>query len=166
MMDHALFYVHKCGAGEGEDKITSLQASFASWGYPQASIYFYPYGNSPATDRNYEWALGFPQYVYSAQASYSPGASPHNLRYVAEDGVVGSVNMLNTLNGNIPEYGIYESQLNELLNGFPYCHIINTDNPAELVSLLTAKGMRPSRYEDPLNAGSTFDGYQDNGYNW
>lgn len=166
MMDYTLFYVAKAGAAAGEDKATSLRNSFASWGYPDAFIYTFPYGNSPSTDCNYEWALNFPQYVYGAQASYSPGSSPHNLTYIAEDGIVGSVNMLNVLNSNIPEYGINSSYLDELLMKYPYGRIIHTDSPAELVSALTAKGMRPTQYENSLDADSNFEGYNENIYNW
>ena len=104
--------------------------------------------------------------MYSARVTYSPGASPHNLLHVVKDGAVGVVNMLSVLNSNIPEYGIDSSQLDELLANFPYCHIIQTDSPAELVTALSAKGLRISRYEDDLNAGSAFDGYDTGNYDW
>lgn len=166
MMEHTLFYVSKAAAAAGEDKATSLKNSFALWGYPDASIYTYPYGNSPDTDSNYKWAVHYPQNTYAVQATYSPGSSPHNLLHVVKDGMVGTVNMLNTLNSNIPEYGLNASQLDELLAGYPYCHLIQTDNPAELVSALAAKGLRVSRYEDDFGGHAGFDGYTSGSYNW
>lgn len=166
MIKHTFFYIHKAGAAAGEDKLTELRNAFAEWGYPDAAIEFYPYGNSPDTDSNYKWLTDFPYNVYSARVTYSPGASPHNLLHVVKDGAVGVVNMLSVLNSNIPEYGIDSSQLDELLANFPYCHIIQTDSPAELVTALSAKGLRISRYEDDLNAGSAFDGYDTGNYDW
>lgn len=166
MMEHAMFYVDKLNAENGQDNLTSLRNSFASWGYPHACIYSYPYGSSSASSANYKWAVSFPQDVYAVQATYSPGASPHNLIYTVQDGMVGSVNMLNTLVSTIPEYSLDSSQLDELLSGLPYCHIIQTDTPAELVTALAAKGLRVSRYEDELDMGSGFDGYTPGNYNW
>ena len=80
--------------------------------------------------------------------------------------MIGSVNMLNTLVSSIPEYSLDASQLDELLSGFPYCHIIHTDTPSELITALAAKGMRVSRYEDEVGVSSGFDGYTPGNYNW
>lgn len=166
MLEHAMFSVGKYNAENGEDKLTSLRNSFASWGYPDACIYSYPYGSSAESSANYKWAVSFPQSIYPVQATYSPGSSPHNLIYTVRDGMIGSVNMLHTLNSAIPEYSLDASQLDELLAGFPYCHIIHTDTPSELVSALTAKGLRVSRYEDELDVNTGFDGYNPDDYNW
>ena len=166
MMEHTFFYVHKAGAEAGEDKATSLRNYFADWGYPDAAIEIYPYGNSPASDSNYQWVLGFPQNAYSARATYGPGRSPHNLWHVAKDGMVGVVCMLHCLYEDIPEYGLDSGQLGELLTGYPSCHIIQTDTPAELVSALAAKGLRVSRYEDEYGGNAGFDGYSSGNYNW
>ena len=166
MIEHTLFYIHKAGAEAGEDKLTELRNSFAEWGYPDAAIEFFPYGNSPDTDSNYKWMCNFPQNAYSARVTYSPGASPHNLLHVVKDGAVGVVNMLNVLSSSIPEYGLDSSQLDELLSTQPYCHIIQTDNPAEVVTALSAKGLRVSQYEDEFKSGSGFDGYNTGNYDW
>lgn len=166
MMEHTFFYLDKAGAEAGEDKMTSLRNSFAEWGYPDAALEFFPYGNTPSSDKNYKWVTAFPQNAYSARATYGPGASPHNLIYVVRDGVVGVVNMLHCLQSSIPEYSLNASQLDELLTNYPYCHIIQTDCPAEVVTALTAKGLRVSRYDDELNVGSGFDGYTPGDYNW
>ena len=70
-------------------------------------------------------------------------------------------------NGNYSAFeSLDSSQLDELLSTQPYCHIIQTDNPAEVVTALSAKGLRVSQYEDEFKSGSGFDGYNTGNYDW
>ncbi|MGN0190508.1 MAG: glycerophosphodiester phosphodiesterase family protein [Candidatus Cryptobacteroides sp.] len=100
---------------------------------PNAHPYCWATQYSPLTnlDGNY-----FVQYCYATDGTSTSIGS------AIRDGMLCSVCFLSVLDGQIPEYQINSTQLDDLLGIYPDVKMIMTDAPAELISALDSRGRR------------------------
>lgn len=97
----------------------------------------------------YMWADVYKQYMsklvfgpYFTQFHYNPAGASTPLGTALEDGMLVSVNMLNTTFPTVvPEFELKQEQLDGLLQTFPMVRMIQTDVPDLMIPVLKSKGL-------------------------
>ena len=104
------------------------------------------------------------KYDYFFQARWKPekekiGPDLPNSRKGVEAGFLCSVNMLHVLDKDIPEFDVYDGQLQSLLECYPDCRMIQSDCPDILVPKLAAMGRRGTECTNCVNPFVGTDGH-------